>query len=215
MSIYGYNILQEYSGNDADNQNYANVLKELDEIAKYYVEVDKAIAENVNYIVDKMKSVKKSEDMKKILQDCYNHSDDTVKKMNEIYGKFSEAPTFRRFTALSKKFSVKYSNITMEEKKKWAKAFKEHHVAIVNIIVPFNKGWVNSVNEEIRRLDRIDYEYSGKFVNLINAWYQALYNYVGYTHNNILYVIRKLDTGFEDTFKYKMVQKLFKDRYKK
>jgi hypothetical protein len=66
------------------------------------------------------------------------------------------------------------------------------------------------INNEIDRCKKLDYQETMKAVQLIQAWYDCLYNYFYYTHNNILYVIYKLDTGFEDTLRYKLVQKIFK-----
>ena len=215
MSIYGNKILQEYSGNDYDNKNFANCMEELGKIGAYYVQIDAEIANLVNFIIKEMNKCKTSEQMKKAIQTCYNHGDDTVKKLNDIYDKFAEAPTFRRFKSLCKKFSVKYSDVTMEDKKKWTETFTDYHKDMVKIIKAFDDAWIKSANAEIGRLDRIDYEYNDKLVKHLNGWSQLLYGYFNYTHGNILYVLRKLDPSFEDTLKYKLVQKIFKSKEKK
>ena len=210
MSIYGNQILQEYSGNEYDNKNFANCMKELDDIAKYYVELDKVVMANVDFIVDALKKCKKADDVKKALNNAYNNSDKTNKDLNTMWNKFNERPTFKRFKSLTKKFSVKYSDVTMEEKKKWAEVFKKYHLDIVDMGKAYDNKWIDMVNNEIDRCKKLDYQETMKAVQLIQAWYDCLYNYFYYTHNNILYVIYKLDTGFEDTLRYKLVQKIFK-----
>jgi len=212
MSIYGKDILREYSGNDYDNKNFANCMEELSKIGKYYVQVDSDIADHINFVLTSMKKVKTADQMKKLLQSCYNHGDDTAKKINAAYDNFSEAPTFNRFRSLSKKFSVKYSDVTMEEKKKWAGVFTGYHKDMVNVVTPFNDAWYKEANAEISRLDRVDYEYTGKLVDHLSSWLRLLDGYFRYTHNNILYVLNKLNPGFEDSLKYKIVQKLFKSK---
>lgn len=210
MGIYSDMILQEYSGNEYDNKNFASCMQELSKIGAYYVEIDKMIAAHVDFVLNEMKKCKKEADFKKMINICYNHADDTNKNLNDTYKKFSERPTFNRFKSLVKKFSVKYSNVTMEEKKKWAEVFTQYHKDMIDIVTPYDKKWVDKLFEEVDRCKKLDYENTGKIVDHIAAWYNCLYDYYGYTHNNILYVLYKLDIGFEDTFRYKMIQKIFK-----
>lgn len=212
MGIYGTDILNEYSGKEIDNKRFANCMEELGKIGKYYVQVDQLIAEHINFIVNSLKKCKKSGDVTKALNDCYNKADETNKKINDFYNNFQEMPTFRRFQSLVKKFSVKYSDVTMEEKKKWYNIFVEYHKDMVAAVEPFDAKWINMVNTEINKCKKLDYETTLKIVKLIQAWYDAQYKYFNYTHNNIVYVIRKLDIGFEDSFKYKMIQKIFKSK---
>jgi len=212
MSIYGYNIINEYSGNDTDNKNFARCMEELGKIGKYYVEIDQSIADHIDFIIDKMKKCKKTEDVKKLLNDSYNHGDETCKKLNDIYKNFAERPTFSRFRSLVKKFSVKYSDVTMEEKKKWTEVFVGYHKDMINIVQAYDEKWFKDVNDELTRLKKLDYETTVKLTAHIQGFYNGLYDYFRYTHNNIIYVIRQLDTGFEDSFKYKMIQKIFKSK---
>ena len=210
MGVYSKQIIQEYSGNDYDNKSFANCMKEIDDIAKYYVEFNKVVMANVDFLVNSLKKCKKADDVRKALNNSYNNSDKTNKQLEEMWNKFDERPTFKRFKSLVKKFSVKYSDITMEEKKKWAEVFKRYHLDIIDMGKPYDTKWVNMVNKEIDRCKELDYQETMKFVQLIQVWYDCMYNYFYYTHNNIIFVIYKLDTGFEDTLRYKLVQKIFK-----
>ena len=212
MSIYGTDILNEYSGKDIDNKNFAKCMEELGKMGQYYVDLDKMIAEHIDYCVNALKKCKKEADVKKALNDAYNHSDATNKKINETFDKFNERPTFRRFQSLVKKFSVKYSDVTMEEKKKWETVFKDYHLEMIKIVEPYDDKWIKMINSEIDRCKKLDYQETLKMVAQIQAWYDTQYNYFRYTHGNILYVLYKLNTGFEDTIRYKMIQKIFKSK---
>ena len=212
MGIYGTDILHEYSGKEIDNKNFAKCMEELDKIAKYYVDLDKMIADHINFCVNELKKCKKEADVKKALNNAYNDADATNKKINDTFNKFSERPTFSRFKSLIRKFSVKYSDVTMEEKKKWHEVFKKYHLDMIDIVEPFDEKWIKFINNEIDRCKKLDYQETLKMVAQIQAWYDTQYNYFRYTHGNILYVLYKLDTGFEDTIRYKMIQKIFKSK---
>lgn len=210
MSVYGTNIsLLEYKGNDIDNQDYREVLEDLDELFKFYIEIQKLIAEHVKKCANI--KVKDEKSFKKALNDLYNDADDTNAEFSKRYKDMDEAPTFKRFNQLSKKFSVKYSNITMEDKKKYTEIFMNHYKDLVKIADQFDSKWVNDLNDSLSDLRKIDREYTGKYVQHVQAWYNAFYSEFSRVANNMRFFIYKLDTKRENTLRYQLIQRIIKD----
>jgi hypothetical protein len=209
MSVYGNNILIEYSGKPENNEEYKKLLEELDEMFKFYVDILDLVGKHIMKC-SKIK-VKDEASFRKALNDLYKDADKTNKEFADLYKDMEEMPTYRRFDALSKKFSVKYSNITMEDKKKYSVIFIDRLHDLVKIADQFDSKWINDLNATLPTLRSIDAVYTDKYIQHTQLWYDAFYNEFQRTSQNMRYCIFKLDTKRENTLRYQLVQKIFKD----
>ena len=210
MSVYKPDTtLLEYKGNEEDNEEYREVLKELDELFEFYVDIQKLIGEHIIKCANI--KVKDEKSFKKALNDLYNDADDVNAEFSKRYKNMEEAPKFRRFNALSKKFSVKYSSITMEDKKKYAEIYVAHFKDLVKLGDQFDDKWIDDFNSKLGDLKRIDRDYTSKYISHTQAWYNAFYQQYYRVAQNIRYFIYKLDTKRENTLRYQLIQKIIKD----
>lgn len=211
MAVYAAknNILLEYSGKPENNEEYKKTLEELDEIFKLYVEILDLVGKHVM----KCSTIKVKDDKSfhKALNDLYNDADKVNDTFNKKYSDVSEGTLYSRFDNLSKKFSVKYSNITMEDKKKYATIYNKHLEDLVKIADQFTEKWINDLNAKLPTMRKIDAIYTDKYIQHTQIWYDAFYREFKRTSQNMRYCIFKLDTKRENTIRYQLIQKIFKD----
>lgn len=209
MAIYGCEVLKEYSGNDADNKAFAEVLDELEKIGKFYVDLVKHISEHCQKCA-KIKP-KDANTFKKAMDDLIKDGNDVNDWFNKELRKYDERPTFKRFKSLCKKFSVKYSDVTMEDRKKYHKIFKDLHYQIVDQNV-FTDAWYKDINKALDDFREIDKTRTSEYIQHVNAWLSAFYNELQFCDGNIRFVLYKLNIESESSFKYQVVQRLLKSK---
>ena len=118
---------------------------------------------------------------------------------------------YQEFDKLVKKFSVKYSTVTLGDKKEYYKLFKKNLYEIIDLYNKnFTNEWINKLNIELKKLTEIDTDKEVRLVSLVNTWLKAFYDFIGYHVNNIRYVIYKMNPDIEHTLTFKIVQRFLK-----
>jgi hypothetical protein len=208
---YNENYLLEYSGNDRDNEEFAKLMNDFEKIFKYYIACDSIISDMIDFASDTSKyKFKKSDDMQKFLNSVYDKSTETNKKLQDslkILEDVNIKNTVTRFEKLIKKFSVKYSQITLDDKKTYTKKFKSYFTELLNIYNKYDSlAWAQKVNSSLSDAKKIDIDKHARIVAIINAWLDVFWKYTSTDLNNIRYVTIKIDPSIENTFKFQVVQ---------
>lgn len=214
MKYQDYNMLLEYSGKPEDNNRFSETMQNLEKIFKYYLATDTIMADTVKFFTDlnKYKSIKTCDDFQKFLNTCYKKADESNAKLSKEYKDldFDIVATYRNFKKLIKKFSVKYSTVTLEDKKKYSDIFEKYYFDIIETYSYFGSDWINKLNTQLRKLAEIDTDKEVRLVALINVWLKGIYDSTAIDLNNIRYVVTWLEPEIEHTLTFKLVQRFLK-----
>lgn len=206
-------VLLEFQGNETKNQEFIECLKDLEDLIKYFVDMmnkmDNASERLLKISEEVIKSPNK---FKQKVQECRN----VVKEYNEWYEKASRKingqVTWRQFDKKVAKFNNKYSQVTMEEKKKLDTKLRSVLKEIDKLVKPWasDGAKVKKVIENIDKLEKIDYDYTKTFASIFGEFNGLLIKEANYTIGDINYSIRKLGIEKENSIVYKVVNKLLK-----
>lgn len=209
------NFLLEYSGKEALNNEYAKVLADFCKVFQFYVDADKVIADVVSYAgdVSKIKKIDSNSKCDPYLDSCYKFADEAKGKITKLQKDLGVdiSKTYKAFYKLNWKFAVKYSNVTLEEKKKYEEEYKKYFYDIVEIDDKFGSYWINSINTELKKIrENISEERYLRIIAFINAWLQYLYRCTEADTYNIRYISYHINPDIENTLRYQLVQYFLK-----
>ena len=145
-----------------------------------------------------------------------NKSLDGVSK--DIHERASK--TWREFTKLSNKFSVKYSSVTMEEKEKFSKKIEPYYETLEKILdkytdQKFKDKLINKENDEVlaaAEANGKDYKHGQEILNTIGTWYSFMVNEISYTMGDIKFIYKKM--GSKDSPIFKLLNKDYVSKLK-
>lgn len=203
----------EFQGNPEKNKEFISILKDLEDLCNYNYERIKRLADDMDKLdKDADEAIKDPKKFKEILERARQY----IQDFNEWYRKASKtinAPvTFKNFQSKIKKFNNKYSEITMDEKKKLRDKLLKIAKDIDAMIEPWAKGGkrIDAFKEKLTKLSVIDKDYFDKFNKY--AWdnYDYFFSEYKYTFDDIAIICKYLNIERENTVMYKIVNKLFK-----
>jgi hypothetical protein len=219
--------LLEYAGNAEKNRLFREVMVEMEKMfAKYYAECDFVIT-SLDQIVSicEKEAAKKKPDAKVAATACkkvfdkveYELTKDEAKEYIRSYN-----ITWAKIKKLTSKFSIKFSDVVMEDKK----AFDKKLDAAAKKVSENKKftSWLpcrelngtEKVQKLNKALDILDIDSHDATVNIASKYTQPIYGYAyqclnGYI-GNINFLRRKLGLERENTVFYKVLNKVFKTK---
>lgn len=225
-------VLMEYSGNHELNEEYRRALDGMVEYMNYLLNVTQRMitfANNTLEIVDKYVKIIKQKPsvdyLVKIDQELEKLIIDFNRSMNDPDFKTTCQHNYTRFQSyrdLSKKFSIKYSDITMEMKKEYDSKFAIIEKAIRDCCIDwiaFNdydkpKCFV-AISDDFEFMKTINYDISVSILKReINPILNCVYNNIAYTVGGAQWIRWSLGIEKENKFMYRFIQKLFKSKPK-
>jgi hypothetical protein len=207
--------LLEFKGNDVKNQEFIDFLEEIEEICNFNLVKIRKLADYSEKILNNAKAIAKSGSAKMFSEN--------IDKSREYAGEYNEwkdkagrkinAPlSFNKFTRSSRSFNNKYSNVTMEEKKKLDAKLRKFEKEIRKLAEP----WTNdgekmdemcNIADDLYNIDKNYYDvFIRNFVDL-----NKLFIYeVNATLDDIGYAYNVLNIKKEKSFLYKAINKIIK-----
>ena len=206
-------VILEYQGNPDKNKEFIECLKDLEQLLQFFLDsishLDSSLQKLGNIAKDIIKSPKKYKDK---LEECRN----TVKEYNLWYEKahknINGQVTWGQFNKKIRKFNNKYSEVTMEEKKKLDLKLVSFVKDIDKIVTPWAKDG-NKIKEAVKnieKLEELDKDYVKTYYNIFDNFYDILLKEANATMSDISYTRKNLGIERENTFVYKAINKLLK-----
>lgn len=212
-NILDESVLLEYSGNDAKNKEFIAILNELEELLSAYIKTLEKLDESMTKLEGLQEAIiKKPASFKDNLEKARNIIEEFNDFHKNLFKKLNGKVTWNGFISKSKKFNNKYSEITMEEKKKLHAKLKTYIEKIINLMDPWSKGGkeVNKVTDNFDKMKVIDKDYYNSFFNIFCSFYNTAFKEAQYTLNDIYYAMKILNIEREKSLMYKIIQAVFK-----
>ena len=223
MGFYGEEIfsvsedttLLEYSGKEATNKEFREVLDKLKAISSFYTELCPKVIDMVKYIFE-IKIPKNDKEFDKWLEGFYKKAEE-YNNWQRTESRKLEYAAFKRFQELSKKFCVKYSDVIMEDRKKYYDLFEDDFYKVVPVADYLkNQSNFDKVNDAIGKIQlNCGQGRMERYYSVAISWLKFFYNVYDMSCGNIAWLCYHIDKNKDGSLKYKIVQKLLKSKPKK
>ena len=210
-----FEVVNEYTGNPAKNEAFANCLKDVENLIKMYIDRIKFVEDKVNKMIPLYLSIK--DDGKNLFKTdsaIRRIGVDGNKELTKIHENIVRESrlVWPQFNRLVSSFSVKYSADTMDIKEKFIKILEPYSDLLDNL---YNKYTDEDYQQKIldaydttrlaaRALGK-DEDYVQGLFNVVASWYIFMVDEICYTINDIRYVIKKF--GSKDGIIFKLLNK--------
>ena len=226
-NIIKESYLLEFSGNEEKNKELIRYLNLMQERIEFYMVYMKEITDFGDKLLDNCKKAAKSKNVdqvKKVFNDLRCDTDDFISMIQKKYSaKMQEQyKNFKKYEKLRKKFNNKYSSECMEAKKKIDPKLEALYNQFIKSEatewIAFNEGdkpqkWFE-ICDCYDKIKRIDVDYAGAFCKYINWYIDVLVDGCRFMLSFINYIRHTLDIEFEDSVRYKIIQRILKDNNK-
>lgn len=223
LKSYNAEVELEYSGNPKLNEEYKRALQQVE---AWFLDSDKLI-DHIFKTGDEMLA-----ELEKLSKMSLEKDETKIKVgVNKIYSLMDKVSkidadwethikNYQNFDKLNRKFSIKFSNITMEEKKAFDKKLDQLAAKIMDGDI---KKWVkfqdlqnqtpayDKLVVDFEKFKEVDRERALKLLNeCINPYIRYQCSVVFTTVGNINVIRRKLGIERENKLLYKVIQRLIK-----
>lgn len=210
---YDPEALLEFSGDPKKNEEFIECLKDLDQLCTFNMDKIRKLADYLGKLSDLADQIMKSpKKYKELLDKARGY----VTEFNDWYNKtgknISGMVTWNQFKQKVKKFNNKYSEITMEEKKKFNEKIVKYYGEISKLATPWAKNGkeIVKLHDKFDKLVELDRSYTQTFAKICDDCAGVLIEEANYTIGDVNYIIKALDVGKEQSLLYKVVNKVFK-----
>lgn len=205
-------VLQEYKGNEIKSNIFIQVLTDMDNLIKFYIERIAIYDENV----DKMFNLAKKS-TKQTLSKNYMEMVKLGRDMNDdiATAKDNYAPmTWNQLTSQLKKFNNKYSELSMTQREALDNKMQSYLKDVQKYLNKYDSK--DKFKEERDILDKcraIDGGTTNQISELIYSWVQLLWNELIATKRDILDIINMLNIdGIKGSLLYNILNKSSKSK---
>ena len=163
------------------------------------------------------KKCKTSKDLNKHISEYRKRKSEMMKKGNELSEKMTgEVGTnsyelYKRYIKLIRKFSIKYSNVTLEYKKNYAEKFASYYNKLSKVWDNYaSEEYADKTNNELERIKDIDFALGSAISKEVVTHVNKIRDNIDGDLDKIKLVTGYLDTGIANTLRYKVIQALLK-----
>lgn len=206
--------LLEYSAKENDIEDFKEMAKQVQYWAKWYLNIIEAHAKLADQVLVKYKAVKTDDQGNKLAM----YISDEFDKIKEMYNKYDEsmgtlASAHRAFKAICRKFSIKYGDNAMEEKKKLGADLDKMYKELDKYWKKYfsTNRWVNQYNSICDNCP-IKLAVKRNIVNEFYPFWNNLYREVVLTAGDINGATKALRLQKENGLMYKFLQKVIKSK---
>ena len=217
-------VVLEFQGNPDKNQEFIDLLNALDDYItlcfegiEEYDNVIRKYGKLINDLESKIKKEgtagsKNLELLKKIIDDLKKDVNNLEEESKKKFKGKNLMKTYDQLKNKAKSFNNKYSQITMEGKKK----FVEKYTSILNKYLDFVEPWANGGKEgddildSVNNLKIIDNTFASTLYNCIISAMDTTVRVYEIQRDNLIYIFRILKIEKEDSFMYKLVNRVLK-----
>ena len=210
-----FDVLNEYNGNEAKNEAFAECLKDIERLIKLYIDRIKFVEGKVNQMVALYLGIKADgSNLFKIDGAIRKIGIDGNKELQKIHKEIVTEGNriWPKFNRLASSFSVKYSADTMDEKEKFAKILEPYSELLDDLYNKYTdddyqQKILNTYDECIiaARIVGKDDNYTKSLFNVVASWYCFMVDEICYTINDIRYVLKKF--GSKDNLIFRILNK--------
>ena len=216
ISYDSYNYLLEYSGNEENNREFKGIIEKFDILFKYFVDFETMYSDLIDFLTN-TKKYKTSKDLNKHISEYRKRKSEMMKNGNELSEKMTgEVGTnsyelYKRYIKLIRKFSIKYSNVTLEYKKNYAEKFASYYDKLSKVWDDYaSEEYADKTNNELERIKDIDFALGSAISKEAVTHINKIRDNIDGDLDKIKLVTGYLDTGIANTLRYKVVQALLK-----
>lgn len=194
------NYVQEIVGNANKNNNFIQVLDQIDGLMTMFIDKIKLVDEYLYWMSDQLDKTNEKT-FNKVFSDCKTRGRETNKKLDKIkddfkkkYGKDGKDiwPDFKRQI---KMFNNKYTETSMENKKKLDTKLESYFKLLKEVLDRYqDEGeYDKKAYNTYKKIDNFNVTYSNAYSDFEQAWYKYIWNEAKYTINDLLFVVDELN----------------------
>ena len=213
----------EFKGNESKNEAFKECLKDLEALLTYFISVIEKGLGYMDQILALSKKAKNSpKEFKKCVDEMDKFADEFVSWKKQASKSICGSVTWKTFASQIKKFNNKYSEITMEEKKALSAKVEKMIDKVFKICTPWYDMKRNgkllpgssAKYEELRtvykELEKIDKSYANSVNDIFTDFDKYIGSEINPTLNDMFYVMTALNIKFEESWRFKLVNKVLK-----
>lgn len=221
MSVYGQQVIMEFQGDPDKNKEFSEILKEvqdvcimnisaIEKINGYILKVEESVGKLMTVAFSGKSSKKALDDMRQLSIDVKKYVEEFNNWSKEQYKGVNFDKSLNKLRRLSKTFNNKYSEVTMEEKKKLMATLNDYRNKALDLIKPWAKGGSkgDTLLNDIKRLKDIDSSYSVTIYNTTLSMMNFAVNEYNYCLADFMYIQRLLKIERENSLIYKIVNRI-------
>lgn len=217
-------VVLEFQGNPDKNQEFIDLLNALDDYIticfEHIEDYDKVLRKYGKIIGDLENKIKKEgatgsknlTALKKITDDLKKDVADINEEVNSKLKGKNLFKTYDQLKSKARSFNNKYSQITMEGKKKFVEKYTSSLNKYLDFIRPWAKGGKegDDILKSAKNLTMIDETLGTITYNLMLAIMDSVVKTYNVQRSNLIVIFRILKIEKEDSFMYKLVNKVLK-----
>lgn len=173
-----FDYLVEFKGNEEKNNIFIQVLDDVDKMLKSRADIIDTLEDSCNKVFNMTKSVK-AENIREAIEKVYQIDKQTANAITKIEGYYPNL-TMRFIRSEVRKFNNKYSEITMNEKKKLAVKLQQYKKKMQDFGYKYEeesqiqKEWIKA----IERMENDNIKSSYQLAKYAQNWYKMIIDYV-------------------------------------
>lgn len=213
----------EFKGNETKNEAFKECLKDLENLLTYFISViEKGLGYMDQILALSKKAKNNPKEFKKYINEMDKFADEFVAWKKQASKSICGSVTWKTFASQIKKFNNKYSEITMEEKKALSskvekmidKVFKMctpwYDMKRNGKLLPGSSAKYEELKNLYKELEKIDKSYANSVNDIFVDFDKYIGSEINPTLNDMFYVMKALNIQFEDSLRFKLVNKVLK-----